>query len=53
MHKQPLIPPATINGLARSWIGQPRYTAGNTLQAHPNSRSGSQRALARESLSDH
>jgi hypothetical protein len=33
MHRQPLIPPATINGLARSWIGQPRYTAGNALQS--------------------
>ena len=33
MHRQPVIPPATINGLTRSWIGQPRYSAGNTLQS--------------------
>ena len=33
MHRQPLIPPATINGLTRSWIGQPRYSTGNTLQS--------------------
>jgi hypothetical protein len=32
MHRQPLIPPTKINSLARSWIGQPRYSSGNTLQ---------------------
>jgi len=32
MQRQPLTPPATINGLARSWIGQPRYFTGDALQ---------------------
>ena len=33
MHRQPLIPPSTINGLTRSWTGQPRYSTGKTLQS--------------------
>jgi hypothetical protein len=32
MHRQPRIPPTNLGGMRRTWIGQPRYNFGKTLQ---------------------